>query len=206
MTIIAICGVQGSGKSTLIEDIRETKKLRIDDFKVSRTVTKEMGFSSLLEAVATTASMIKFQESVFEKKYAHDMNLAKDYDQLWIVERSFIDIAVYTKIWIAELEEKGLIEGVVAFSWFKQYVNKCLEAQAQIYDGVVRLEKLKGVKFEKCAYRASEESRVLVESVFDETVENLEHNMIKLSVNDRQIRRDTVICFANSVHRAKNLL
>ena len=108
--IIGITGPQGCGKGTTINtigDVFPNDQIYIDDFKVSRWVQKEMGYSTLAEATSTYEKMIKFQKMVLNKKI-ESLSTFKNLTSTFVLtERTFADIYAYTDLWISKFVLSG---------------------------------------------------------------------------------------------------
>ncbi len=145
--LIGVSGPQGCGKTTLLAELSK-RGYQIDDFKVSRTVQQEMGFEKLTDVCKDMETMIRFQERVFERKLRNDSEVAKR-DGVWVVERTFADIATYTIWWWCKISgARERTYGEVAHGgkdpheedviWLADFVQRCQEKQA-MYDLVFML-------------------------------------------------------------------
>lgn len=154
MAVVSISGTQGSGKSTLLNAL-EARGVSVDHYKVSRAVQKELGAMALAELTQTVESIRIFQELVFEKKYENDKKL-KDHNGIILVERSFIDVAAYTLLWMTLLLEHSPYSEVDA-AWLDDFINRCAAAQFEIYSGSVMIPLMPGIKQEVDPNRAKYE-------------------------------------------------
>ena len=103
--LIGISGPQGSGKTTLLNALdRKIDGVDIDTFKVSRTVQRENNAASLEDLCSNLESVLKFQNRIIELKIERDEQAIARHDvDFVIVDRTFIDIIVYTRMWITQL-------------------------------------------------------------------------------------------------------
>lgn len=148
--LVAVIGAQGVGKSTLLNEIAMLD-YNVDNFKVSRTVQKELGFTDLSEIFYSFKTMRKFQEQVLYRKHLHDIRLKEDSDSdITFVERSFFDILAYTESHIDRLEDPSL----PMKNWLDGYKTACMNYQDTIYDGIVLIEPNDNVPFEDDPARA----------------------------------------------------
>lgn len=154
MAVISISGTQGSGKSTLLNAL-EAQGVSVDHYKVSRAVQKELGATALADLTQTSESIRHFQELVFEKKYANDKSL-KDHNRIILVERSFIDVAAYTLLWMTSLLEYSPYSEADG-EWLDDFLKRCAAAQFEIYSGSAMIPLMPGVKQEIDPNRAKYE-------------------------------------------------
>jgi predicted ATPase len=170
--IFAVSGVAGAGKSSVLEELVR-RGYKVDDYKVSRAVQTEMGFSSLADATRTPDDVIKFQQTVLNKKYDREKFLDDTFgdNEIIFTERSFMDIAVYNEIWFSKFLENKQISLQNFLVWVAEYSLSCYQYQ-RVYSGVIYLPMMECVKFQEDAHRAPSEvsettdrlSRVFLES------------------------------------------
>lgn len=151
MSVISISGTQGSGKSTLLHAL-EARGATVDHYKVSRAVQKELGATALSDLTQSSASIRHFQELVFEKKYMNDRSL-KEHDGIILVERSFIDVAAYTLLWMTSLLEHSPYSESDG-AWLNDFIKRCSAAQFEIYSGSAMIPLMPGIKHEVDLNRA----------------------------------------------------
>ncbi len=133
--IVGISGAHGTGKSTILAELSllEPRNIIVDDFKVSRTVLKELGLT-LEQATSTIESTKKYQSIVLEKKIKTDR--AFSYDTVYqnktvFVDRTLADVYAYTRHWY----EQNNIDK----EWFAAYEKKCADHVNEIYENVIIL-------------------------------------------------------------------
>jgi predicted ATPase len=158
--LIAMLGAQGVGKTTLLKELA-LLDYTVDNFKVSRTIQKEMGYRMLSEAVATFDKMRQFQENIIERKYQHDLCLSqRSGKDVVFVERSFYDILAYTELWSQNFTTN---EGAVD-NWLSGYKQACIEYQKEVYNGLILIEPNSHISFENDPERATEQSQKQVDT------------------------------------------
>lgn len=126
--VVTVSGSHGTGKSTLLTELK-SRGFRVDDFKASRAVLASLN-TNLDTISKSIASIINFQNQVFEAKYNNDKELKSSSDDIILVERSFADIFAYTKHWIFSCPE-GIDIG--NSWWLHKFFTKCLDAQEELY-------------------------------------------------------------------------
>jgi hypothetical protein len=121
-------GAHGTGKSVTLEAIKRIIPLdndpviRVDDFKVSRTVLKALGLT-LAEATATPESTKNYQLKVLDAAFRH-CYLLKILDKqgdttIHLVDRTVADIYAYTRLW----SEKNGIDA----EWLAGFKARCVD-------------------------------------------------------------------------------
>lgn len=152
--LISVIGTHCVGKSTLLNELKKNPNYLIDDFKVSRSVQRALGYKSLAEAISTRDNMIVFQEAILTAKHNNDLQLKlKHPNEIVFVERSFLDIIIYTKLWFNQL-------GFDYNDWLWDFERKALKFQ-RIYDGLILIEPHDDIPFELDLNRGSLETRNL---------------------------------------------
>lgn len=116
--IITISSAQGQGKTTFMNDIKETSrfssKIEVYPVKTARTILSGMGVS-LDKIYADPELLIRFQQEILDRhaqifEYQHDKKIL-------LVERGFLDIAVFSVMNLGRIN---------AFSnWLDAHVTKC---------------------------------------------------------------------------------
>lgn len=156
--VVGLSGAQGGGKSTLLEALR-TRGWQVDDFKVSRAVQAQLGWSSLDTVLRSPATMQRFQEEVLRQKLARDRELRwGGHEGTILTERTFADIHAYTTYWTWELVDARkwtLAEGA---AWLHGFTRECFSAQRQCYDGILLLPYMSHVAWSQDPNRASQTS------------------------------------------------
>jgi len=93
--LVAISGSQGSGKSTIINRIREAGFNTIER-KTSRSILADWNVS-LQEVNSNPDLAIKFQEEISKRKHEDEL-LAVHSDQIWFTERTHADLFTYALV------------------------------------------------------------------------------------------------------------
>lgn len=162
--IVAVSGPQGCGKGSMISEIANidfTTALNyffIDDFKVSRAVQKEMGFSSLSDVYTDMSVMLQFQNKILDVKkeslYELQQFVGRDFI---ITERSFLDIAAYFELWCEKQMHAGNITEDQFLDLTQNYAKKCYSYQKEFCDVNVIIPMMDCVEFEHDQHRAGKE-------------------------------------------------
>ena len=127
--LVAICGSQGQGKTTVLSSLQELG-YQVSFPKTSRSILEEWGVS--LEKVNSDPQLkMRFQDKIIKRHYEHNMECAETDARVVFTERSFADIFVYTVLSLGPFNEFS--------SWLDNYYNQCKEYQ-KIYSSIFKLE------------------------------------------------------------------
>jgi hypothetical protein len=160
--LVGISGPQGSGKSTVLNEIKkniDTFNLNwaVDDFKVSRTVQEALGWETLSKVQDSPETMMEFQAEVFKQKYDRDLMLTKGITRAIIfTERTFADLSAYALLWTYKFVDSGLWEKKAGAAFYADYNFNCLAAHRSLYCCTVLIPFMDCVKFEDDPRRAEE--------------------------------------------------
>jgi predicted ATPase len=154
--LVAVSGTHGSGKSTVITEIQRQSNYKVDSFKASRAVQEQLEIESLEDVVNVPAHMMEFQDAILEQKWKNDGALTHQapLDEIILVERSFLDILVYTELWMSKIKKQSDLQK----KWFKTYKQKCLDFQ-RIYNGLILVYAHQDIPFEVDPNRAGLDTR-----------------------------------------------
>jgi hypothetical protein len=146
-----------------------TKGWTVDDFRVSRAVQAQLGWQTLDTVMSSAETMVTFQEEVFKQKLERERYL-KGVTEKWaphtiLTERSFADISAYASNWAWQLVDDSKWTLPEAAQWTYRYRVKCLDAQAECYDGVVLIPLMDEIPWEDDPNRAS---RTTVNAIFED--------------------------------------
>lgn len=122
--LYAISGAQGCGKSTLLAAL-EDQGYKVVSRKTSRSILKDWNMT-LDEINADKELALKFQYEILTRK-AQDEYEAIHSDEIWLTERTYMDLFVYALVNLGKHNEYS--------TWLDSYYDKCLENQ-QHYDGI----------------------------------------------------------------------
>lgn len=130
--LIAVSGPQGTGKSTLIHELRELG-YSVVERKTARSTLKDWGLT-LDEVYSQPMLGIKFQDELLRRKRDDEV---RDYDSREIVfgERSYADLFTYACMNLGKFNE--------AAQWMKEYYEQCKQYQDMYY----RVYYIEGGKF-----------------------------------------------------------
>lgn len=154
--LVAVSGTHGSGKSTVLTEIQRQTNYKIDSFKASRAVQEQLEIESLEDVVNIPSHMMEFQDAILEQKWKNDGALTHraPIDEILLVERSFLDILVYTELWMSKIKKQSELQK----KWFRTYKQKCLEFQS-IYNGLILVYAHPDIPFEIDPNRAGIDTR-----------------------------------------------
>ncbi len=114
--IIAISGSQGSGKSTILKELKQ-KGFNVIERKTARSILNDWGIS--LDVVNQNFDLKKaFQAELVKRKYHDEIELALS-DELYFTERTFADLFTYSLIAFGQYNKFD--------EWLDQYYNDCKE-------------------------------------------------------------------------------
>lgn len=204
--LIAISGPAGSGKTTIMNALRDKYQYVLDDFKVSRYVQSVFGYSKLSEAYETFDKMEAFQNKIAYEKFSHNVQLKQEFPKSVIItERSEFDMIVYAFQWITKLitpfdiiqnsKEKEHI-----FYWYKRYWDICIEHAKASYDALIYIHPSKDFAFEYDAQRAEEAG---VEQFNKAMISIISKYWVKpiliIQESDITLREQAIVNFLNSL-------
>lgn len=185
--IIGLTGPQGAGKSTLLTGLKQIG-FTVDEFKVSRSVQRELGWDNLERVKDDPLSMMDFQNRIFEQKVKNEKNLASS---PVLTERTFADIFAYTKDWTTGFVNKNMLSVQDAINFLAEYRAKCIKAQLEIYDCVIFLPYMDHIVFEDDPHRAKSDSVQVIQDIMESfltdtrTKNNIQYSITHKSVQDR---------------------
>lgn len=127
--LISLTGPQGSGKSTLINDLVTEYGYQAVERKTARSVLAEWNMS--LDAIYShKPTHMRFQDALLERKYLDERQFMES-DTIYLTERSYVDLFVYTSFNLSSFNECD--------QWLNNYFDICKAHQA-LYTGVIFLE------------------------------------------------------------------
>jgi predicted ATPase len=118
---VAVCGSQGSGKSTILKALHSLGFNSIEG-KVARSILHDWD-TSLSDVYNDVGKTKRFQEEILVRKLQETHDLIPG--TVTFFERTFADVFVYCLLNIGKCNEYS--------EWFVDYYNKCKAAQ-QEYD------------------------------------------------------------------------
>lgn len=128
--IVGITGTQGQGKSTTISELEKSSDRFVGaNIQSARNLLKHWGYT-LEEVNKYPPLKVKFQEELYFRHYDDICreNYTHGSDSTLLVERTFVDIFVYAIVTLGALNEYS--------NWLDEYYEKCMDAQAQLFDNV----------------------------------------------------------------------
>jgi len=134
--IIGISGNQGSGKSTLANEISESfKKVTFLPTNISKTL-KENGVFKLGE-FSSFEEFLELQISVYTIIKDQICSLKKG---IFILDRTFVDIYVYTVSQINEAAAKELQGNKLLFNLLEEFLDVLLRQQQLLFNFVIYID------------------------------------------------------------------
>lgn len=125
--LVAISGSQGSGKSTILSQIKE-KGFRTIERKTSRSILSDWGVT--LEEVNNNSELtIKFQEEITKRKFDDELAAIKSGD-LFFTERTHADLFTYALVSLGKDNNYS--------DWLDEYYHTCMRYN-QYYGAVYYL-------------------------------------------------------------------
>lgn len=126
--LVAISGSQGSGKTTLIQKLKE-HGFNIIERKTSRSILSEWGVT-LQEVNNDRDLTIRFQNEIVERKFQDEQH-AIESPLLYITERTYADLFTYALVSIGKDNDFS--------DWISEYYKRCISKQ-QLYSMVYYLK------------------------------------------------------------------
>ena len=129
--LIAISGSQGSGKSTVINTLKD-RGYPVVEGKTSRSILEEWNVT-LSQVNNDRELTVRFQDEILQRKINDDTEMAKDPSRIVFTERTLADFFTYALVAIGKDNEYS--------EWVNDYFDRCVKAQ-QIYSHNFYLTKL----------------------------------------------------------------
>lgn len=128
--LISIAGSQGSGKTTLINELSKKFMYPTVERKTSRSILSDWRVT--LDEVNSSADLTQqFQEEILKRKYDDDIGTTKTHTQeITITERTMIDLLLFATVNIGKDNNMS--------DWLNDYGDRCIRAN-KIYDFVFYL-------------------------------------------------------------------
>lgn len=115
--LISIAGSQGSGKSTVLKELR-TAGFNIIERKTARSIINEWGVT--LDAINQDQDLkMAFQMELVDRKFKDEIELAYS-DELFFTERTFADLFTYALIAFGQYNQYD--------DWIDTYYKTCKDA------------------------------------------------------------------------------
>lgn len=128
MALVAISGSQGSGKSTIINRIKEMG-LNVIERKTSRSILSDWGVT-LQEVNNNPQLTLEFQEEITRRKFNDERAAILDTQRLYFTERTHADLFAYALVSLGKDNHYS--------DWLDSYYRTCMEYN-QWYAGVYYL-------------------------------------------------------------------
>jgi predicted ATPase len=203
MRIVGVSGAQGCGKSSLLEELK-ARGYQVDDFKVSRTVQKQLGWEKLDTVMDNWETMKQFQEAVLKAKYEHDLGLKKlSRPGTILTERTFFDISAYTVLWVEKFIYRGDISVTLASEWFLDYLKRANAYQLDIYDVVINVPLMSHIPVENDPRRAARVDAEVIEKLITTKCLKSDLDIIMITKHSISDRADEVESALNELNVPK---
>ncbi len=164
--IIAISGSQGSGKSTILKELK-AEGFNVIERKTARSILNEWG--TTLDLVNQDFVMKKaFQSELVKRKYHDEIEMALS-DELFFTERTFADLFTYSLIAFGQYNEFD--------QWLDEYYNTCKEYCSN-YAHVFYIKSRFSSNIERDGVRSTNQhySRMIDTIMFDITEQMIDPN------------------------------
>lgn len=99
--IVGLCGTHGTGKSTIINGIRDLG-YKVNQAQLARAAQKALGWDTLSRAQESKANMWALQYAIMDAMFDRDQE-ALSTGEIVLVERTPADIWSYTEMWCRRL-------------------------------------------------------------------------------------------------------
>lgn len=117
--LFAISGSQGSGKTTVINALKD-KGFPVIERKTSRSIMDEWNVT-LSEINNDRPLTVRFQDEIIQRKFNDEKEAARSPGEIWFTERTYADFFTYALIAIGKDNEYS--------DWLDRYYYKCKEYQ-----------------------------------------------------------------------------
>ena len=117
--LISISGAQGSGKSTVLNELKRIG-FNVISRKTARSVLEEFDVKTLDEVYANPDLVVKWQNLILERKVLDEFE-AYHSEELWFTERTYADLFTYACMAVGKNNSKS--------DWLNSYYDRCQECQ-----------------------------------------------------------------------------
>jgi predicted ATPase len=123
--LIGICGSQGSGKSTILQALKDMEFTAIEG-KVARSILQDWN-TTLPEIYSNTQTVEKFQNEIIIRKQTEEQHYINHTDDIVFVERTYADLFSYALLNLGRVNAHN--------EWLDEYYIKCRDAQS-VYSAI----------------------------------------------------------------------
>lgn len=123
--LIGICGSQGSGKSTILQALKDMEFTAIEG-KVARSILQDWN-TTLPEIYRDTQTVEKFQNEIIIRKQAEEQHYIDHQNDIVFVERTYADLFSYALLNLGRVNAHS--------DWLDEYYSKCKDAQS-VYSAI----------------------------------------------------------------------
>ena len=118
--LFAISGSQGSGKTTIINALKE-RGYPIVERKTSRSILDDWGVT-LSQVNNDRELTVRFQDRILTRKMEDEKEAVEDVSRIWFTERTYADLFTYALIAIGKDNEYS--------DWMDEYFKDCAQQQS----------------------------------------------------------------------------
>jgi predicted ATPase len=162
--IVGLCGTHGTGKSTIINGIRDLG-YKVNQAQLSRSAQKALGWDTLSRAQESKANMWALQYAIMDAMFDRDQE-ALSTGEIVLVERTPADIWAYTEMWCRRLNIDPINDQQA-----REYKAQC-RSFADNYCRFLFIPVSEAVKFVAEPNRADLESRTFVDIAIRKFIES----------------------------------
>lgn len=113
--LVAVSGSQGSGKSTVLQHIRD-QGFNTVERKTSRSILDDWGVT-LQQVNSDSVLTLKFQDEIIKRKFEDEQQYVTSPD-VWFTERTYIDLLTYSIVALGHNNDFS--------DWLTEYAKQCI--------------------------------------------------------------------------------
>lgn len=117
MSLIGLTGAHGTGKSTIIREVKEFG-VNVVESSLSRAAQKKLGWDNLSRVEESFDGMREFQDEILGAMHDRDQEILGSF-QITLVDRTPADVWAYVSLWTERFKAKGEEIDEVWLRWFK---------------------------------------------------------------------------------------
>lgn len=129
MSLIGLTGAHGTGKSTIIKEVKDFG-VRVVESSLSRAAQKKLGWDNLSRVEDSFDAMREFQDEILGAMYERDQDILGSF-HFTLVDRTPADVWAYVELWTHRFKERGEEVDEVWLRWFKGLCRQMASRYAQ---------------------------------------------------------------------------